>query len=235
MRKHKYHQEWRQPSWSAAISLQRLRRVSGFGVQTRGEKKQKPLILRAYQERISLRGLSRLFGIHRLTIARWIGEHVAALPPLISTLAPARPDDVLEFDEAWSFVRKRRNKRWLWTVMCRRTRQLVAFVIGDRSEQSCLRLWDKVPLAYRPCLSYSDFWKAYQEVLPQETHCAVGKGSGQVSHMERWYCTLRQRQARYVRKTLSFSKSDTYHHMVTNWFIIEHNLAMKSLLSPFTL
>ena len=118
------------------------------------------------------------------------------LPPLISTLAPARPDDVLEFDEAWSFVRKRRNKRWLWTVMCRRTRQLVAFVIGDRSEQSCLRLWDKVPLAYRPCLSYSDFWKAYQEVLPQETHCAVGKGSGQVSHMERWYCTLRQRQAR---------------------------------------
>ena len=78
---------------------------------------------------------------------------MAALPPLISTLAPAWPDDVLEFDEAWSFVRKRRNKRWLWTVMCRRTRQLVAFVIGDRSEQSCLRLWDKVPRAYRPCLS----------------------------------------------------------------------------------
>ena len=105
--------------------------------QTRGEKKQKPLILRAYQERISLRGLSRLFGIHRLTIARWIGEHVAALPPLISTLAPARPDDVLEFDEAWSFVRKRRNKRWLWTVMCRRTRQIVAFVRGpQRTELS---------------------------------------------------------------------------------------------------
>ena len=92
---------------------------------------------------------------------------MAALPPLISTLVPARPDDVLEFDEAWSFVRKRVNKRWLWTVMCRRTRQLVAFVIGDRSQQSCLRLWDKVPRAYRPCLSYSDFWKAYQEVLPR--------------------------------------------------------------------
>ena len=119
--------------------------------------------------------------------------------------------------------------------MCRRTRQRVAFVIGDRSEQSCLRLWDKVPLAYRPCLCDSDFWKAYQEVLPQETHCAVGKESGQVSHRQRWYCTLRQRQARYVGKTLSFTKSDTYHHRVTNWFIIEHNLAMKSLLSPLTI
>ena len=235
MRKHKHRQEWRQPPWSAAISLQRLRRVSGFGVETRGEKKQKPLILRAYQERISLRGLSRLFGIHRLTIARWIREHVAALPTLIATLLPAQPDDLLECDEAWSFVRQRRNKRWLWTVMCRRTRQIVAFVIGDRSAQSCRRLWEMVPLAYRRCLSYSDFWKAYQEVLPKESHCAVGKGSGQLSHMARWYCTLRQRQARYVRKTLSFSKSDAYHHIVTNWFIIEHNLAMHSLHSPLTL
>ena len=34
----------------------------------------------------------------RLTIARWIGEHVATLPTLISTLLPAQPDDVLEFD-----------------------------------------------------------------------------------------------------------------------------------------
>ena len=207
----------------------------GFWSPGERRKKQKSLLLKAYQERISLRGLSRLFGIHRLTIARWIGEHVAALPTLVSTLLPAQPDDVLEFDEAWSFVRKRRNKRWLWTVMCRRTRQIVAFVLGDRSEQSCRRLWDKVPRAYRRCHSYSDFWKAYQEVLPKETHFAVGKGSGQLSHMERWYCTLRQRQARYVRKTLSFSKSDAYHQMVTNWFIIDHNLAMKSLLSTLTL
>lgn len=62
----------------------------------REAKKQKPLILRAYQERISLRGLRRLFGIHRLTIARWIREHVAAWPTLIATLLPAQPDDVLE-------------------------------------------------------------------------------------------------------------------------------------------
>ncbi len=32
--------------------------------------------------------------------------------------------------------------------------------------------------------------------------------------MERWYNTLRQRLARFVRKTLSFSKLDTYHHIV---------------------
>ena len=189
---------------SSNITVKSVMRT-GFWNPSERRKKEKPLILRAYQERISLRGLSRLFGIHRQTIARWIREHVASLPPLRATLLPAQPDDVLEIDEACSFVRKRRHKRWLWTVMCRRTRQIVAFVIGDRSEQSCRRLWANVPFVYRQCLSYSDFWQAYQEVLPKESHCAVGKASGQLSHMERWYCTLRQRQARYVRKTLSFS------------------------------
>jgi len=62
--------------------------------------------------------------------------------------------------------------------MCRRTRQIIAFAIGDRSETTCRRLWNKVPLAYRSCISYSDFWDAYQKVLPQETHHAVGKESG---------------------------------------------------------
>jgi insertion element IS1 protein InsB len=77
----------------------------------------------------------------------------------------------------------------------------------------------------------NDFWEAYQKVLPKETHHAVGKDSGQVSHMERWYCILRQRLARYVRKTLSFSKCDAFHHMVTKWFIVEHNLTIKQLVS----
>lgn len=115
--------------------------------------------------------------------------------------------------------------------MCRRTRQIVAFVIGDRSEATCRQLWEQIPPAYNGCRSYSDFWEAYRSVLPPATHHAVGKDSGQVSHMARWYCTLRQRQARYVRKTLSFSKSDAFYHIVTKWFIIDYNLAMKQLVS----
>lgn len=231
MRKHQHYQKWHEPAQATAISLQRLRCTSRARVETRGKKTQKPIILRAYQERISLRGVARVFDVHRQTISRWIVEHVKGLPDLKDTLLPAEPGDVLEYDEVWSFVLKKINKRWLWTVMCRRTRQIIAFVIGDRSEKTCRRLWNKVPRDYRSCMSYSDFWEAYQKVLPQETHHAVGKESGQVSHMERWYCTLRQHQARYVRKTLSFSKRDAFHHMVTKWFIVDHNLARKQLAS----
>jgi hypothetical protein len=32
-----------------------------------------------------------------------------------------------------------------------------------------------------------------------------------------------------VRKTLSFSKSDVYHNIVTKWFIAEYNLELSSL------
>ena len=112
--------------------------------------------------------------------------------------------------------------------MCRRTRQIVAFVIGDRSEATCRLLWQAIPEAYKSCQSYSDFWEAYANVFPAETHYSVGKESGQTNHMERWNCTLRQKLARYVRKTktLSFSKAEYMHHLVTRWFIVEYNLAI---------
>jgi IS1 family transposase len=185
------------------------------------------MILRAYKERASMRGLERIFNVVRQTVAGWIKEIVQALPHLNDTLQPAQPDDVLELDEAWSFVSKKAQKRWLWTALCRRTRQIVAFVIGDHSERTCRRLWNKIPQGYQACHSFSDFWKAYRQVFPQETHRCVGKETGETAHMERWYNTLRQRLARYVRKTLSFSKSDAYHNMVTKWFIVEYNQAVS--------
>jgi len=149
-------------------------------------------------------------------------------PDLSATVEPAKQDDVLELDEAWSYVGQKADKRWLWTAMCRRTRQIVAFVIGDRSAETCARLWAKIPEDYRACRSFSapslsDFWKAYGQVFSSKTHQQVEKGSGETSHVERFYCTLRQRLARYVRKTLSFSKAAWMRHLVTKWFIANYN------------
>lgn len=45
-----------------------------------------------------MRGVSRVFGISRLTLADWL-KKAKTLPPLARTLRPARPDDVLELDE----------------------------------------------------------------------------------------------------------------------------------------
>ena len=147
-------------------------------------------------------------------------------PTVKESLLPAQAEDVLELDEVWSFVFIKTAKYWLWTAMCRRTRQIVAFVIGDHSAETCQNLWNKIPAEYRHCHTFSDFWDAYQKVFPNETHRSVGKDSGQTNHMERWNCTLRQKLARYVRKTLSFSKVVYMHHLVTRWFVVEYNLAI---------
>jgi transposase-like protein len=70
-------------------------------------KREKETILKAYQERASMRGLERIFGISRQTVADWIRKIVADLPDFKDTLEPVQPEDVLELDEVWSFVLKK--------------------------------------------------------------------------------------------------------------------------------
>ncbi len=68
-----------------------------------------------------------------------------------------------------------------------------------------------------------DFWRAYARVLPAAQHRATGKGDGQTCHVERFNGVLRQRLARFVRRTLSFSKSDQMHESCLLLFLHEYN------------
>jgi insertion element IS1 protein InsB len=185
-------------------------------------------VQRAVLERASLCGIARIFGLSRRTLARWLERWGACLPPLEETLVPAQVDDVLELDEVWSFVLKKENQRWIWVALCRRTRQIVAYFIGDHSAASCLQLWRRIPRAYSRCHSFSDFWDAHQRVFATDRHQSVGKDSGETNHIERWFNTLRQRLARFVRKTLSFSKSDQFHALVFGLFVHHYNSAFIS-------
>jgi len=187
------------------------------------EKKEE--ILRSYQERSSLRGVSRIFNVSRQTVASWLKKKFEKAPTIEETVAPVQNEDTLEIDELWSFVYRRSDQVWLWTVMCRRTRQIIAYVNGDHSDETCQVLWDRIPDSYKKCHSFSDFWGAYKRVFPEETHRLVGKETGETAHMERWNNTLRQRISRFVRETLSFSKDDWWHDQVTKLFIVTYNLS----------
>ena len=93
----------------------------------------------------------------------------------------------------WSFVRHKGNKRWVWLALCKATRQVVACVVGGRGEATCQQLWRAVPQNYRQGMIDTDFWRAYQNVLPDEQHQAVGKETGLTNHALRFDNTLRQR------------------------------------------
>jgi len=124
----------------------------------------------------------------------------------------------------WSFVHHNKNKRWVWLAQCRRTRQVIAYAIGDRGEKTCALLWKRLLKSYKATFFYSDFWEASQKVLPDAQHQATGKGEGQTCHIERYNNIIRQRLGRFVRKTLSFSKCDQMHEMCLRIFLHEHNL-----------
>ena len=135
---------------------------------------------------------------------------------------------MLECDELWSFVgSKAGGECWLWIALCRRTRQVVAYMLGDRSEESARWLRKCLPEEYVCRASRSDQWVAYTAAFPRRTHRLCFKREGETTHAERTFCTLRQRVARLVRKTLSFSKSDQAHELWLRVFLTEHNLTLR--------
>ena len=185
-------------------------------------------IKRGLLERVSLRGLARMLALSRRTIGRWLEAWVAQVPPLHTSLLPARLDDVLEVDELWSFVGNKQQQRWVWLALCRRTRQVIAYWIGDRSEAGALQLWRRIPHEYVCCASFSDCWQPYRFIFDPQRHRMVGKEDGETNHVERWFNTLRQRLARFTRKTLAFSKRDDLHDGLLRMFIYDYNLSCIS-------
>jgi insertion element IS1 protein InsB len=169
-------------------------------------------------------------------------KKVAQLPPFPTTLVAPDPKDaastILELDELWSFVLKKANDSWIWIALCCKTRQVVAYVVGKRSKKTCQRLWEAIPPEYRQGHCFTDFLKVYACVIPEEQHTAVGKETGETAHVERWNNTLRQRLARFVRMTLSFSKSMIMHEAClllflhrynTEWAILQREAEILSL------
>jgi insertion element IS1 protein InsB len=147
------------------------------------------------------------------------------LPKLNTTLRPPPPSQrILELDEVWSFVYCKENQCWIWIALCALTKQVVALATGDRTIKTCRALWREIPWRYKHAKCYSDFWEAYQAVIPSDQHEAVGKDSGLTNHVERWNNTLRQRLGQFVRKTLSFSKCWDLHVARLKLFVHRYNL-----------
>lgn len=92
----------------------------------------------------------------------------------------------------------------MWAAWDADTRQVVATVVGDRSEGTARRLSDTLPPADRA-------------VVPEERRAAAGL----TNHIKRFWFPLRQRCGRFVRNTLSFSKC-VRNHLGAMWSFIRH-------------
>ena len=86
---------------------------------------------------MSIRGITRTFGVCYQTVMRWVGKKAESFPAFVDTLLPAKNGDVLELDELWSFVSAKACQLWLWVALCRRTRQIRGLDLGRPQPAKC--------------------------------------------------------------------------------------------------
>ena len=136
---------------------------------------------------------------------------------------------MLELDEMWTFVGRKKRKVWLWLAVERHSRRIVAWVLGDRSAATARRLWAQLPGYWRRtrCWYFTDLWESYVGVLPRWQHRRSPKGSGGTSIVEAINCSLRQRCGVLVRKSCSFSKSLVMHTARIKIVIDNYNITLN--------
>jgi len=128
-------------------------------------------------------------------------------------------------------VPKKTNPQGVWIAMDRRTRQIIACHIGDRSRDSAKQLWANIPELYRErAIFYTDHDAAYPGVIPAAQHKPIGKYARKTNHIERFNNTLRQRVSRLVRSPWAFSKNMENHIGAIRYFIYHYNLTKAALL-----
>jgi hypothetical protein len=108
------------------------------------------LIQKLLAERISLRGICRVVDISLTWLLEFIKQLYRQLPDDLNCSIPIKQvkqgdrfyiklfDN--EADELWSFVRRRDNVYYIWLVIHRDTRQVIAFHVGDRGRESARAL-----------------------------------------------------------------------------------------------
>src|SRR5215468_11218971 len=158
------------------------RQFTGHAIDRSIASEQRRRIEHLLRERLSLRGICRTVGVSLTWLLHFMVECFTACPEDLHVQLPAQPTAVLlsrleaEADEMWSFVQKKANKQWIWIAMDAKTRQIIAFHVGDRSRDSAQELWAKIPSVYRQQATFhTDQYDAYTGVIPAERHRAITK------------------------------------------------------------
>ncbi|MFD3004068.1 IS1 family transposase [Pontibacter toksunensis] len=177
-------------------------------------------------ERLSLRAIARIFKVS----VGWLVPRVKALWQQVDEQLPLgnlEKTEVellcVEADEQWSFVGAKDCPVWLWQAVERGTGLVVGYHVGERNGEGAKGLWLSIPAAIRlKALVFTDGLEAYGAVFEKGQH--QPKGKKETTRMERLNNTLRQRCARLVRKTLSFSRSWENHRLAIRYFLYNYNL-----------
>jgi len=143
--------------------------------------------------------------------------------------------EAVEADEMWSFVQNKENQRWLWYAIDHNTREILAYVFGERELNGKNEAFSELKTLLEPfgiTTFFTDGLSTYEDNLKDFNHI-VGKKNTQ--HIERKNLTLRTRIKRLCRKTICYSKCKIMHDIVIGLVIniLEFRLRVAGLFYRF--
>lgn len=93
----------------------------------------KRLCLKMYVHGMGVRGISRVTDSTHTTILNWIEQSGELLPECYD---PKQIPQVGELDELETFVGKKQNKLWIWTVVDHFQAGILGWVVGNHSAET---------------------------------------------------------------------------------------------------
>ena len=182
------------------------------------------------RERISLRAICRAMQVSMTWLIDFASSIWEQTPEdlgvdwdLLDNLSEEELQSVeLQVDEMWSFVGRKRNKRWIWVVYCPAIKQVLALHVGGRGKVDAEQLLDKLPERVRANCSFAtDYWEAYYQTIPRNQH----RPSKALTYfIEGYFAGVRARVSRLVRRSLSFSKKLANHVAAIGYLLWQRNL-----------
>jgi insertion element IS1 protein InsB len=191
----------------------------------------RPLMAHLLRERLSRRGICRAMGVRLPWLLPLMVERVAVCPADLQVRIPRHATDVVlrrraaEAAELWSVVQHKATRQWIGIAMDAPTRQVMACHGGDRSRESAMEWWAKMPRVYQEeALFHPDHYDAYTGVMPAERHTAIMQQARTTHPIERFNNTLSQHVSRLVRETRSCSTRLANHIGAMKYFMCHDNL-----------
>ena len=98
---------------------------------------------------------------------------------------------------------EKKQKLWVWKVLCRGTGELIAWECGNRDKAPLEKLVGRLE-KWNVSLYYTDDYQVYASVLPREK---LVQTKAETHAIERNNCRMRHWFGRFKRKSIIVSKS----------------------------
>jgi IS1 family transposase len=148
-----------------------------------------------------MNAISKFFDSHVTTVLKWIRSYAKKHAPK-RTFSPGSTV-VLEFDEMWHYIAKKKNKLWIRKALDRNTGHLIDWECGGRNKETFEKLTRRLE-TLNVKAPYTDKWQVDESILPASKHVQT---KAETHRIERSNCLMRHWFGRFKRKSIIVSKS----------------------------